>query len=137
MISLKRSLAVAIIIIVALFSFPHLITKAEAPEVRYSPPIVAISTPPVSVQALITRYAAFYGTSELELLQTLTCESGLRSDAVGDSGTSVGVAQIHLPAHPDITREQALDAEFSVKWAARAFSKGNQWMWTCYKMIQK
>lgn len=43
-------------------------------------------------------------------------ESGERTEAVGDNGTSYGIFQIHLPAHPTITKEQATDPEFSTYW---------------------
>jgi len=43
-------------------------------------------------------------------------ESGENDMAIGDGGTSFGRFQIHLPAHPEITVEQAQDPEFSSDW---------------------
>lgn len=63
------------------------------------------------------------------------CESGLRPTAVGDSGKSYGVWQIHLPSHPDITKEQALDPEWATKWAANMFAKGYAHRWTCARIL--
>jgi hypothetical protein len=68
-------------------------------------------------------------------LDTLKCESKLNPAAVGDYGTSFGVAQIHLPAHPDITRAEALDPFFSINYAAREFAGGNASMWSCYRKL--
>lgn len=65
------------------------------------------------------------------LLKTLECESGLNPNAVGDNGTSFGIAQIHLSAHPDISKTQALDPEFAVDYAAQQFALGHSSMWTC------
>jgi len=45
---------------------------------------------------------------------------------------SFGVAQIHLPSHPTITKEQAINPLFSLNWMAEQWSQGNQWMWSCY-----
>lgn len=68
------------------------------------------------------------------LLRTLECESNLNPKAVGDGGTSFGIAQIHLPAHPSISKEEALDPYFSITWAAEQFAAGNARMWTCWRI---
>lgn len=62
-------------------------------------------------------------------------ESGWNSDAVGDSGRSFGLAQIHLPAHPHITSAQAKDPKFALNFIVDEFKKGNQWKWTCWRAI--
>ncbi len=62
-------------------------------------------------------------------------ESNWNPNAVGDHGTSFGLAQIHLPAHPGITKEQALDPEFALNFITDQFIKGNEWMWTCWKVV--
>jgi len=96
------------------------------------PPVVySTSTAP----AIIEAYAAKYGTPAAPLVATLNCESHFAADRVGDHGTSFGVAQIHLPAHPDITKEQALDPMWAVDYAAREFAAGNAGQWTCYKKL--
>lgn len=78
------------------------------------------------------RYAAHeFGADSDFLLKTLICESNLYPGAIGDYGTSFGIAQIHLSAHPDITKAQALDPKFSIDYAAQQFATGNSSMWTC------
>lgn len=62
-------------------------------------------------------------------------ESTWKADARGDGGTSIGLAQIHLPAHPHITEEEALDAEFSLNFMVDEFKAGNEWKWTCWREI--
>ncbi len=46
-------------------------------------------------------------------------ESGFRIDAVGDNGTSFGLAQLHLPAWPAISKGQALNPLFALEWTAQ------------------
>lgn len=84
---------------------------------------------------IITAYAVHYGIPSQPLIDTLRCESGFNSEAVGDHGTSFGVAQIHLPAHKDVTREESLNPFFAIDWAAYQFSLGNENMWSCYKIL--
>lgn len=66
---------------------------------------------------------------------TLQCESSFDPNATGDHGTSIGIAQIHLPAHADITREEASDGVWSIIWAAQQFSLGRAKAWTCYRNL--
>jgi hypothetical protein len=63
------------------------------------------------------------------------CESNLDSSMVGDNGQSYGIAQIHLPSHPNITKEQALDKQFAIEFTAKQFAKGNAKLWTCYRKL--
>lgn len=62
-------------------------------------------------------------------------ESTWKADAVGDGGSSFGLAQIHIPAHPHITPEQAKDPEFALEFMVDEFLQGNEWKWTCWKEI--
>ena len=78
-----------------------------------------------------------------EIFNTLKCESKFYPNAEGDYSTttqkytSFGLAQIHLPAHPDITETQAKDPVFAVYWMVDQFVQKNEWMWTCWKNIYK
>lgn len=76
-----------------------------------------------------------YGISASPLIATLRCESGFDDKTIGDFGTSYGVAQIHLPAHPDISKEEALNPFFAIDWAAQQFAVGHQYLWSCYKKL--
>jgi len=53
----------------------------------------------------------------------------------GKREQSYGIAQIHLPAHPHITLEQALDPLWSIEWMAEQFAEGRENMWTCHKLL--
>ena len=85
---------------------------------------------------LIMKYADQYDVSAVHMWRTLRCESGLRPDAIGDGGKSYGIAQIHLPSHPTVTKDQALDKEFAIEWMAQKFSEKKQRMWTCYRILK-
>lgn len=50
---------------------------------------------------------------------------------VGDREQSFGLVQIHLPAHPNISREQAINPEFAVDFLAKSIKDGRIGMWSC------
>lgn len=101
-----------------------------------SPQVVQAETLTYSVETapfIIEAIAAHHGISAKPLLDTIYCESKYKANTIGDHGTSFGAVQIHLPAHPDITKEQALDPLWSINWMAEQFKAGKQKMWSCYK----
>ena len=66
--------------------------------------------PVTTVESRIRQIGAEIGLRQIDRAVAIAkCESGLRTTAVGDGGKSFGVWQIHLPAHPDITAQQACD----------------------------
>lgn len=117
-------------------------TPVDAPQTLYIAP-EREETSESDLRAFARKMALKYGVSYQEMAvtiggpgKTVACahgESSWDTDAVGDGGDSRGIAQIHRPSHPDITDEQALDPYWSIEWMAQEFSKGNQWMWTCWK----
>lgn len=48
---------------------------------------------------------------------------------------SWGICQIHLPSHPSISKEQALDPRWCIEWSAQQFQLGNARMWTVYRNL--
>lgn len=118
--------------------FPQ--ANAEAPIVVETP-LPGVST----IETMISSFAHEYGVNERILRATLACESenltyngqSKIKDPSGPNGRedSWGYAQIHLPSHPYVSREEALDPVFAIDFAAREFSKGNAWMWTCYRNL--
>lgn len=89
-----------------------------------------------TAESIITAYAHKYGTPAQPLIDTLRCESDFNPNAVGDYGSSFGIAQIHLLAHADITKEEALDPLWSIDWAAMMFAAGHANLWSCYNKMQ-
>ena len=49
---------------------------------------------------------------------------------------SFGLVQIHLPAHPEVTLEQAKDPNFAIKWMASEWKAGRAGEWSCYHIEQ-
>lgn len=117
----------------ALFGSPTPAIAAELPV-----PIFASST----AESIILAEAIHYGVNGNDLLKTLQCESGLNENAQGDyssttkSYTSFGIAQIHLSAHQEVTKKEALDPMWSIGWAAYQFSVGNADLWTCHRELK-
>ncbi len=120
---------------VAFFAFPVDLSRLTVPIF----PVVEAAPLTVSeLQAIATSSAAKYHLTKRQtrqMLATVNCESGWVATSTGDYGTSIGIAQIHLPAHQDISKDQALDPYFSLDWAAYQFSIGNQAIWTCWREI--
>ena len=92
-----------------------------------------------------------YGVSATNMLAVIDCESQFviavqsrhvytaknvpKGYSVGSREQSFGLVQIHLPAHPTVTREQAIDPEFAVDFMAKNFANGKAGMWTCARKI--
>ena len=50
----------------------------------------------------------------------------------GQQEQSFGLVQVHLPAHPSVSLEQAIDPEFAIDFLAKNLAKGRGTMWSCY-----
>lgn len=96
-----------------------------------------------TIRSMIKAQAKKYPVNEEEVFKTLKCENRgfepeKQSDVIDKYGKredSWGLAQIHLPSHPNITKEQAQDPNFSIEFIVKNFSKGNKEIWSCYKKI--
>lgn len=109
--------------------FVPIVHEVRAAEATTTP---AMST--TTVAALVKPIAELYGADPDQLYDTIKCESGFRTDAVGLAG-ELGVAQIYLEAHPYITPEQARDPLFAIQWSAREFAAGREYQWTCWRLL--
>lgn len=85
----------------------------------------------------ILKYATLYNVSPETMTRVIACESNYNPRAVGDGGNSFGLAQIHLPSHPYVTKEQAYDPDFAIDFLAKNLAKGNGRIWTCYRQLAK
>jgi hypothetical protein len=74
---------------------------------------------PPSREDTVKEVAAKYAIDWKILWSICTVESNCNPDRIGDSGNSYGAFQIYLPAHPDITKEQAMDFEWAAEWTAK------------------
>ena len=86
-------------------------------------------------KAIIISKAGEWGIDSNLALKIVRCESGFDSKAIGDKGKSFGLWQIHLPAHPHITKEQALNPIWSTEWAMEKLKDGKAKIWSCLKTL--
>lgn len=66
-----------------------------------------------------------YGVPPALFRRLIQQGSGWNPDAKNPSG-AVGLVQIHLPSHPDISEEQARDPAFALGWGARYLAAQRQ-----------
>lgn len=92
---------------------------------------------PQSIPSLIAYFSGQYSVSRDQMTATISCESNFDPAAIGDNGESIGIVQIHLPDHKEVTAKQAEDPIFSIQFMAQEFSKGHQHYWSCYRMLYK
>lgn len=82
-----------------------------------------------------------YGVSAKLMSDIIACESQgsttIQSYQKQPYGRekSFGLAQIHLPAHPNVTKEEATDPQFAIDFLGKNL-KQNPNMWSCYKMVK-
>lgn len=117
-------------------SKPLIYTQVEAKE---EPQEVLIETKiewtKDRIRQEVDKKAKKYNISADEMWGTMSCESGasttiqsfykkkykssvkLHGDHTREQ--SFGLSQIHLPDHPDVTYEQAIDPEFSIEYMAK------------------
>lgn len=69
------------------------------------------------------------GTKSYQMLRTIYCESGYKNiqslviNKQGEQEDSWGISQIHLPSHPTVSRYQATDPKFSIKFMSDNWEK--------------
>lgn len=97
-----------------------------------------INTASESIESIIGRVSHETGVSSSTLYNLSKSESTLNPDAIGDHGCSYGLTQINICAHKGLTKEEALDPETNLTWAANRIAEGNLSWWTagnCYSYI--
>jgi soluble lytic murein transglycosylase-like protein len=97
-------------------------------------PLQAPKLPPervLSVSELITASSIKYSVKRQIIADVIQCESSGKTDAIGKLG-EVGIVQILPRAWPSISREQMLDASFSIDFLAYQLSIGHGYYWMCY-----
>jgi hypothetical protein len=61
-------------------------------------------------------------------------ESGGVTNAVGDSGHSLGLWQINIPSHPEVDPAQLFDPTYNARAALQISRNGTNWNpWTTYR----
>lgn len=80
-----------------------------------------------SLIRIVYQKAKVYGVNGYQMERTIECESrfnNIQSTAYknGVREESYGIAQIHLPSHPDVKKWEALDENFAIEWMAKNFN---------------
>lgn len=82
-------------------------------------------------QTAIYYWADFYHVDRQELYDTLKCESSFNPNAVGKAG-ELGISQIFLKYHPEVSSQEALDPDWAIQWTAKQFAAGHADLWVCH-----
>lgn len=86
--------------------------------------------------AYATSVATQHGLNVKRYLAVIGCESQWITTAVGDNGTSFGLAQLHNPVTDwGISIEEAKDPSVALPIMARAWQQGKELKWSCYKIL--
>lgn len=96
------------------------------------------------LQKVVYQYAKEYNVDGDKMIKLIDCEnrpwnpelqSGLTykegnrwGKPAGSREESYGLAQIHLPDHKDVTKEEAQDPEFAIEFMAKNWNKVT---WSC------
>lgn len=133
--------------------FINRIQPALAAENEKVEPLEIIEVPKNAKQEWIEhlyREAARYGADPEKMIATIECESAgwqpeiqswhryefsdpKRGIVTGERELSFGLAQIHLPDHQQVSREEAIDPYYAITFAAQHFGENNGKIWTCYR----
>ena len=88
---------------------------------------------------LVSYFADKYDVSQETMIRIINCENAEWNPALqsriikkGKREESWGLVQIHLLSHPEITKEQATDASFSIEFLAKYLSLEKGKMWSCF-----
>jgi len=128
---MKKVIAVSLIVILStLISFCTRVSLAESPKTKK-----VWEWTPIEYAKVLKQYDI--SDKDIKtILNVLDCESHFVSEQSriitnGVREPSFGIAQIHIPSHPEVTKEQALNKEFSIHWTAKKWNEGFR-NWSCY-----
>ena len=141
---LKNKIIAILVIIIAVY-IPSSVSVAEAPA-----PVQVELTKEELVE-LTYSYANKYGVSGDYMVDLISCENTPwdtelqsqikynfsdpdRGIVKGEQEKSYGLSMIHLPDHPNITKEQATDPYFALDFMAEHLAN-NQNIWYCKNKI--
>jgi hypothetical protein len=126
-----KSILLSIAYVIYIFLIISLLYLISHPTPAIAKPIVEVVwvervysegdlVPAEYINKTIALYAT--GTKAYQMSRTIFCESHNYNIKSNLAEESYGLVQIHLPSHPTITKEQALDPLFSIKWMSDNWS---------------
>lgn len=77
-----------------------------------------------------------YPEQASRIIKVVDCESSFNTLAEGDNSRSFGLVQIHLPAHPTVSKAQATDPKFALDFIIKEWRAGHESMWTCTRLTK-
>lgn len=130
-------LALAIISQVSVYASyaPNVVVEAT---VKPKTPLGSVQTALSDYSDIIEKYSLKFDVSPILTSRIIYCESGGNRYALNDTPGreySVGLVQINLLAHTNITKEQAQDPDFAISFLTERIATGEaSRMWyNCYK----
>lgn len=118
----------SLLLLIPLFIFQDYISNLKSLEFE-NPPITAVIETPKVDQGIVTlegdrKNDTLVGVDIEKLLRAICLvESNCDSNRIGDGGKSYGAFQIHLPSHPTITKEQAMNYTWAKDWTLQHCKK--------------
>ena len=108
---------------------------ANTPYVSFMSNDAALTLPVSSstLQSIIDFDSAYYAVNPALVRGIIKRESNFNQYAKGDHGTSIGLVQIHLPAHPDVSVIEAENPLFAINFLTQNLATGNCHLWSTCK----
>jgi hypothetical protein len=89
-------------------------------------------TPTGKLQRLAVQTALADGLNPYVFALIITKESQWNPHAISATH-DYGLVQINLPSHPEVTKQEAFDPDFSLHWMGEQWKEGNENEWTTYR----
>lgn len=106
----------------------------------FSPMAMPVSNPEIVVTQKIITASLAYGIDPVMSLEVAKCESGFKTDIVGDQGLAYGVFQFHRGTFDDFSEEAGVELDYknpdhAIDLFMWAIKNGKGSHWTCYKRL--
>ena len=109
---------------------------AQAPNLASGASLVSNTSKPLTPQEIAVKVAKEHGLNVDHFLAVVSCESNWNPQAVGDNGTSFGLAQLHNPETDwGLTVKQAEDPETALETMATAWQNNQYQRWSCWNQL--
>jgi hypothetical protein len=124
--------------------FMYVAETAHADEIKPKPALIRvhIDWTRERLEKEVETKAKEYGVSAQLMKDIIKCESNWDVDVQSHHTLSYGreksfgLVQIHLPSHPTVSYEEAIDPAFAINFLAEHIADGSARMWSCYKMVR-
>jgi len=116
--------------------FTLIISLLVSPTKVIAEPIEIVNPTELTIEGQIDYYSELYSVDKSIITKVIQCESRFNPLAHNPNGEdSWGLVQINLDSHPEITKEQAINTNFSINYLAENISNGKGKMWSSFRAI--